>query len=147
MKILYFLGALLLLISCEKEQTASVYKNDVNTAFELTTGEGWKFVGQQGIDSYVGYYFRTPDTIRFDCGMYGFAHIDSIQEEPGSIHFEETEMNGSPGKISGTQVGDDYSWTAYIQYETDTLMQNVLRIKNPSNDQEIITIFKSHKFK
>jgi hypothetical protein len=121
-----------------------MYTNDI---FELASAKDWKLVNEQGTDSYVGYYFKAHDTIRFDCGWYGFGTLDEIKAEPNTFHFEEIEIDHCPSKIKGSLVGKNRWWYAFIQKQNDSMTKNVLYIKNPSNESEIIKIFKSHRFK
>ncbi|RFS15007.1 hypothetical protein [Emticicia sp. C21] len=105
--------------------------------------QDWKLVNQQGTDSYVGYFERGADKIYFDYGWYnGTINKDS---NPKPLYYEETKIDGHKALIAKQPDGNDILLRAII-YQ-DSMTSTALSILNPSNEQEIISIFKTHRFK
>ena len=146
--VLLFSCLMLVFINCKSDDPVqTVAQTFTNDEFEFENVNDWKLVNEEGIDSYVGYYFKMSDTIRFDFGPYGFETIDDVKVQPNTFYMEEIEINNCPGKIVGYQIEGNRWWYAYIQNPNGSGMNNVLYIKNPLIKSEIIKVFKSHRFK
>jgi hypothetical protein len=115
-----------------------------NESFSLRfPTQDWKLVPLQGIDSYVGYFERGKDKIYFDYGWYnGKINKDS---NPKPLYYEETTIDGHKAVIAKEQDANGILLRAII-YQ-DNMTSTALSILNPGNEQEIIRIFKTHRFK
>lgn len=150
MKKLTFLVILLLVGACKKP--AEYIDPDLdkmflyeNRSFSLRfPTQEWKLIPMQGTDSYVGIYERGNDKIYFDYGWYN-GKIDKNQN-PKPVYYEETTINGSKAVIA--KVKDDAGeLLRAIIYHEDKMNSTALSILNPTNEQEIIRIFRTHQFK
>lgn len=115
-----------------------------NKSFSLRfPTQDWKLVNQQGTDSYVGYFERGKDKIYFDHGWYnGTINKDS---NPKPLYYEETTIEGHKAVIAKEKQDNGVLLRAII-YQ-DNMTSTALSILNPGNEQEIIRIFKTHRFK
>jgi hypothetical protein len=141
---------LLLLVACNKSVEPRDPEWDKmfpieNLSFSLRfPTQDWKFVPQLGTDSYVGYFERGTDKIYFDHGWYN-GDIDK-NKSPKPLYYEETKINGSRAIIAKEQEDNGILLRAIVYHE-DKRNSTSLAILNPSNDQEIIRIFRTHQFK
>ncbi|MGZ5244499.1 MAG: hypothetical protein ACXWDO_03940 [Bacteroidia bacterium] len=117
-----------------------------NNEFELVSASDWTIINQQGIDSYVGYYQKGTQKISFDFGRFAFESIDSIKNTSEMLYFEETVINGCDAKIFKEKTTDGIRLSAFID-KRDGEHMTWLYTFYSQDDQTIISIFKSHKFK
>jgi len=106
----------------------------------------WKLVNQQGTDSYVGYFEKGNDKISFDYGWYNvIVHKD---KNPNLISYQETTINGKSAVIAKEKTNKGFVISAIIRKgEEDRYTSTKLYCENPANEQEIIRVFRTHRFK
>ena len=106
--------------------------------------QDWKLVTLQGTDSYVGYFERGNDKIYFDHGWYN-GEINK-NSNPKPLYYEETKIDGNKAVIAKQQEDNGVLLRVIIYYK-DKRTSTSLSIVNPTNEQEIIRIFRTHRFK
>ncbi len=150
MKNVVFLILLLSVLACKKP--AEYVDPDWDKLFLIESRsfslrfptQDWKLVNLQGTDSYVGYFERGADKIYFDHGWYnGDINKDS---NPKPLYYEETTIDGNKAVIAKQQEENGVLLRAII-YHKDKMNSTALYITKPGNEQEIIRIFKTHRFK
>lgn len=150
MKNITFLFLLLAIAACKKPSESIDPDWDKmflieNQSFSLRfPTQDWKLVNQQGVDSYVGYYERGADKIYFDHGWYN-GDIDK-NSNPKPLYYEETKIDGNKAVIAKQQADNGIMLRALI-YHKDKRNTTGFYILNPADEQEIIRIFKTHRFK
>ena len=139
---------LLTLVACNKSVDPQAEAHPFlyeNKSFSLRfPTQDWKLVPLQGTDSYVGYYENGMDKIYFDYGWYS-GNIDK-NKTPKPLSYEETTIDGCKAVIAKEQDEAGVLLRAII-YHKDKMNSTGLSILNPSNEQKIIRIFKTHQFK
>lgn len=149
MKNIVFLLVLLSTLACKKPD--EYVEPDWDKMFPIESRsfslhfptQDWKLVNLQGTDSYVGYFERGADRIYFDHGWYnGDINKDN---NPKPLYYEETTIDGHRAVIAKEKQDNGVLLRAII-YQ-DSMTSTALSILNPSNEQEIIRIFKTHRFK
>lgn len=116
-----------------------------NRAFSLHfPTQDWKLVPLQGTDSYVGYYGKDNEKIYFDYGWYN--GIIDKNASPKPLYYEETSINGNRAVIAKQQESTGVLLRVII-YNKDEMNSTALSILNPTDEKEIIRIFKTHQFK
>lgn len=134
-------------VSCNKsEEILLSLPNPTNDKFELTAASAWTLVNEQGIDTYVGYYYKEDYKIYFDFGILAYGSIDSIENSPDLLYYEELVIDGNEAKITKEERDGRTILFAYID-KGDGIDLNKLSTFNTSNDQLFFKIIKSHKFK
>lgn len=104
----------------------------------------WKLVNQQGTDSYVGYFEKGGDKIYFDHGWYNSDINKNANPKP--LYYEEAKIDGNKAVFAKQQEDNGILLRAII-YHPDKRTSTGFYILNPTNDQEIIRVFKTHRFK
>jgi len=146
-KALFLLLMIAFVSACNKSAEPDLSKMFLyeNRAFSLYfPTQDWKLMPLQGIDSYFGYYEKGNDKIYFDHGWYNGV-IDK-NANPKPLYYEETRINGNKAVIAKEQGSTGVSLRVII-YHKDKMNSTALSILNPTDEQEIISIFRTHQFK
>jgi len=65
--------------SHEANNLTYLYSND---SFTMTIPKDWKYIKEQGEDSFIGLFVSKNDTLNFDCSRMGYAnHLDELFKE------------------------------------------------------------------
>ena len=146
----YFGKALLitLLLGCSSDDDL-IKLIDAQT-FTVNTPKNWTLIEEQWIDSYVGQIVGSLDAIHFDEGYFSFGSLDNITENSNSILFQKLEIDGITSIIhkESIQYNSDNEVVLSVYIDAgDNKRLNWLYVFDPENEELILQIFKTHKFK
>lgn len=136
---------LILFLSCKKDNPIT-YQEPVNNAFSLDLPYGWYLENGHGMDSYVGSYHNATTTIMFDYGRYSSGFDIKNHNKSSILYYEEVLIDGCNAQIVKEDRPDGIRLSAFIG-KMDSLNGTWLCTLAPKNDEAIIKIYKSHKFK
>lgn len=145
-KALFLLLTIAVASACNKGAEPDLSKMFLyeNRAFSLYfPTQDWKLVPLQGTDSYFGYYGKDNEKIYFDYGFYN--GIIDKNASPKPLYYEETSINGNKAVIAKQQESTGVLLRVII-YNKDKKNSTALSILNPTNEKEIINIFRTHQF-
>ncbi len=154
-EVLLTLAAFLLLVfsACNNssEQNPELTKELDILSFTVNTPDDWDWQQDQGIDTFIGRITNNTETIFFDMGLLSFGELENVVEDERTLSFQNLTIDGVSAKIvkERTHEGDNSGETrlsAYID-AGDRVHLNRLFVFDPKDEELILDIFKSHKFK
>lgn len=146
------LSSILLLFSCSDDDDG--YSGPLNniiesTNFTVNAPDGWKHIQGVGSDTQVGQIIGNKDTIQYDQGYMNFGSLTNVKENDQTISFQKLSIDGIPAIIKKDKLdGKPYNVVVAAFIDAgDKSHLNQLFAYDPKDEELIIRIFKSHKFK
>lgn len=100
----------------------------------------------QGTDTYIGRIMNDEHTIFFDQGFLSFRGLDDIVQNPNTVSLEELNIDGVPSIIHKEKTTEGNSISVYID-AGDNIRMNRLYILQPKNEELVLSILRTHRFK
>ena len=146
-----FLLPIFLLIGCKAENEFDTFPQRIDArTFSVHTPQNWNLYEDSGIDTYVGRITGPSDIIYFDQGYLSFGGLENVNEGEHTLLFQRLEIDQVPSILhKERRVGDsdgDVRLSVYID-AGDEKKLNRLYVFDPEDEEQIIKIFRSHKFK
>jgi hypothetical protein len=131
-------------VSCKKADTYS--PEESTRFFKLDLSADWKHEKQQGIDSQVGIFYSSRDTIYYDHGYWAMQDPESLVSFYKGKMLEKYKQNGSTFWIYNISYGSGRNvYSCYVEGPFDHQKTN-LRISKPSDPEKMIALMKTHRF-
>ena len=154
MMIAFLILNVLLISSCSSDDDQGFYSGPLKNLIEarnftVNTPNGWKHIQDVGYDTQVGRIYGNKDTIHYDQGHLSFGSLENIKENDQTLSFQKLSIDGVPAIIRKEKLdGKPYHvvMAAFIDSKNNNKL-NQLFTYDPKDEDLIIRIFKSHKFK
>jgi len=117
--------------------------------FTVNTPHNWNLFEDQGIDTYIGRIAGLKDTIYFDQGYLSFGSLENIYEDENTLLFRRLKIDGVPSILhKEKRIADsgDIRLSIYID-AGDGIRLNRMYVFDPTDEEKIIRIFRSHQFR
>jgi hypothetical protein len=117
--------------------------------FTVNTPHDWYLYEDSGIDTYVGRIAGPEDTIYFDQGYLSFGSLENIYEDENTLFFRRLKIDGVPSILhKEKRIADsgDIRLSIYIDAGDENRL-NRMYVYDTKDEEKVIRIFRSHKFK